>query len=97
MTDSPDFEALKRQRAERVAADLKRIYAELGYDPNDVKHTQVYQPGTSDECYCDCINGGPCQHEFGGWREFEDGSGGERFCARCGMGAMAHSLAVCWE
>ena len=31
-----------------------------------------------------------CQHEFAGWREFE--GGGEKFCQKCGLGAMAHTL-----
>ena len=34
----------------------------------------------------------PCDHSFGGYREHEDGRGGEQFCSKCGMGAMAHSL-----
>lgn len=33
-----------------------------------------------------------CEHEFAGWREFEDGNGGEQVCAKCGMGAMSASL-----
>jgi len=37
-----------------------------------------------------------CEHEFAGWREFEDGNGGERFCQKCGLGAMAHTLRECW-
>jgi len=37
-----------------------------------------------------------CEHEFSGWREFEDGNGGERFCQKCGLGAMAHTLRECW-
>ena len=36
--------------------------------------------------------GPPCEHEFGGWREFEDGRGGEQFCQKCGYGAMAWTL-----
>lgn len=36
---------------------------------------------------------GACQHEFKGWREFDDGRGGERVCTKCGMGAMAWTLA----
>lgn len=35
-----------------------------------------------------------CEHEFAGWREFEDGRGGERFCQKCGLGAMARSLSL---
>ena len=34
----------------------------------------------------------PCDHAFGGWREFEDGRGGEQFCQHCGLGAMAWSM-----
>ena len=33
-----------------------------------------------------------CDHDFQGWREFADGRGGERVCAKCGLGAMAHTL-----
>ena len=33
-----------------------------------------------------------CEHEWGGWREFDDGAGGEQFCQKCGYGAMAWSM-----
>ena len=33
-----------------------------------------------------------CDHDFKGWRDFEDGRGGEQVCTKCGMGAMADSL-----
>ena len=33
-----------------------------------------------------------CKHDFKGWREFEDGNGGEAVCTKCGMGAMAYTL-----
>ena len=33
-----------------------------------------------------------CDHEFKGWRDFEDGSGGEQVCSKCGTGAMSNSL-----
>lgn len=35
-----------------------------------------------------------CDHDFQGWREFEDGTGGEQVCSKCGMGAMAHTLSL---
>lgn len=35
-----------------------------------------------------------CEHDFQGWRKFEDGRGGERVCTKCGMGAMAHTLSL---
>lgn len=42
-----------------------------------------------------CCGVGQCAddaHDFKGWREFDDGRGGETVCAKCGMGAMAFSL-----
>lgn len=38
-----------------------------------------------------------CKHDFAGWRDFADGNGGERFCQKCGLGAMAHTLSMDWE
>jgi hypothetical protein len=38
----------------------------------------------------------PCEHNFDGWREFPDGNGGERFCQKCGLGAMAYTLSLDW-
>lgn len=35
-----------------------------------------------------------CKHDFQGWREFEDGLGGETVCTKCGMGAVTYSLRV---
>lgn len=34
----------------------------------------------------------PCEHDFQGWRDFEDGNGCEQVCTKCGLGAMQHSL-----
>ena len=36
--------------------------------------------------------GADCEHEFSGWREFDDGLGGEQFCSKCGTGAMQWSM-----
>ena len=33
-----------------------------------------------------------CEHTFSGWRNFNDNSGGEQFCSKCGMGAMSYSM-----
>lgn len=33
-----------------------------------------------------------CEHDFSGWREFDDGLGGEQFCSKCGTGAMQWSM-----
>lgn len=35
-----------------------------------------------------------CAHEWGGWRDFDDGNGGELVCKKCGLGAMAHTLSL---
>jgi hypothetical protein len=35
-----------------------------------------------------------CDHDFKGWREFEDGRGGEQVCTKCGLGAMAWTLSL---
>lgn len=41
------------------------------------------------QCDASCIEG---KHDFQGWREFEDGLGGETVCAKCGMGALEYTL-----
>lgn len=43
----------------------------------------------TDSSWC---NDGTPNHDWQGWREFDGGRGGERVCAKCGMGAMHHSL-----
>jgi hypothetical protein len=35
-----------------------------------------------------------CEHDFQGWRMFEDDRGGERVCTKCGVGAMSHTLSL---
>lgn len=35
-----------------------------------------------------------CAHDFQGWREFDDGHGGEQVCTKCGIGAMSYSLSL---
>ena len=93
MTEKPDFEALRQKRDEGIRQVLDKVAEKHGFDT--VSH--VNYGGGSIECYCACADGGPCEHEFAGWREFEDGSGGETFCQRCGMGSMSHTLNTCWD
>lgn len=38
--------------------------------------------------FTQCVGDDHCEHDFQGWREFEDGLGGEAVCAKCGIGAM---------
>ena len=87
MTDKPDFDALRRARGERLEQIVDEFCEERGWDRSKV----LFHASGADGCYCACPDG-PCEHEFDGWREFEDGRGGEQVCRKCGMGAMGHSL-----
>jgi hypothetical protein len=89
LTDE-EFAELARQRDEALAKTLEELRQK--YWPNaktEDLHFHVSPP--QNQCYCDCPDG-PCQHEFSGWRPFEDGRGGEQFCQRCGLGSMAHDI-----
>ena len=96
MTEKPDFEKLRRERDETQNAIIKKLAEEHGFENFHVN----FGGGTS-ECYCACADGGPCEHEFEGWRDVldDDGDvcGGETVCSRCGMGAMSHSMWTVWE
>lgn len=48
----------------------------------------------SAETFVHCAPKDTCEHDFKGWREFDDGLGGETVCAKCGMGAMAWTLSL---
>ncbi len=87
MGDKPDFEALRKLRNEAHEKLLLEICASHGWDRDKIHSS--YDP---DACYCACGSDGPCEHDWGGWREFPDGNGGEQFCSRCGMGAMSHGM-----
>lgn len=90
LTDA-DFEQLKTARDAALSQLAETMAREhLGWDGKEPLHFHTH--GTSG-CYCACPDG-PCQHEFEGWREFEDGNGGERVCKHCGLGAMSHDLRV---
>lgn len=81
-----DFEKLRRERNLAVSNATAEMCERLG-----VKMTcSSFDP---DACYCNCPDG-PCEHDFQGWREFEDGLGGEQVCSRCQTGAMSHSMRV---
>lgn len=92
MNVEPDFEALKAKRDAAIQQIAREMWETLGGDPNvpPTFHSRDYAA----ECYCACPDG-PCQHEWGGWREHDDGLGGEQFCQRCGEGAMSHGIRTC--
>ncbi len=85
-TSKPDFEKLRAERNAALQTIVDSFAKERGVDPAEVQTTIDFNA-----CYCACPNG-PCEHNWQGWRNFEDGSGGETFCERCGTGAMSHSL-----
>lgn len=83
----PDFESLRAERNAAMERWIDEFCEKHGQD-----RSQEQTSFDPEACYCACATGGPCEHDFQGWRDFEDGSGGERICARCGLGAMSHSL-----
>ena len=82
-----EFDELKRKSDKAIQKIIAETCARHGWDPRTVL---VHVSGAGD-CYCNCPEG-PCQHEWGGWREFEDGNGGEQICTRCGTGIMNHCM-----
>lgn len=93
MSEKPDFEALRAKRNAAVAEMLQSIADKHGFDLSKC-HTS-FDPNS---CYCACAEGGPCEHDFQGWRDIEDEDGrvcgGETVCNRCGMGAMSHGMRI---
>ena len=82
----PDFEKLRAERNASHHRIVKEMAVARDWDPSRVQSS--FKPNA---CYCACPDG-PCEHDWQGWRVFEDGRGGETVCKRCGMGAMSHSL-----
>lgn len=90
MSDKPDFEALRAERNAAVENAVKELAEKHGWEG------PIHTTFAPHACYCACADGGPCEHDFQGWRDFDDGRGGEQVCARCGLGAVSHSLRTCW-
>ena len=47
-------------------------------------------------CKCQCPDG-PCEHEWGGWEEYEAPGGGQigtQVCSKCGMARIDHDMWV---
>ena len=88
--DAPDFEALRAKRNAAMADVIEAAARSMGWTPEEGPVQCTFDPSA---CYCDCANGGPCEHVWGGWRETHLHLGGEAFCQKCGMGATHHSLA----
>ena len=84
--EQPNFEKLRAERDAEIDAFVEKMRAD-GWE--------VGQCALRDKsaCYCDCINGGPCEHKWDGepWQS-ADGCGWSTTCSRCGITAMGHSL-----
>jgi len=85
----PDFAALRAKRDAALAVVVDEICERQGWDRGKV---HVHVSPSRGGCYCACASGGPCEHEFAGWRQSDDGLSGEQVCRKCGMGAMTHML-----
>lgn len=88
LTDD-DFDRLKAERDASLQAEVAAFCAKHGWDAKEV---HVHASGAGG-CYCACPEG-PCQHEFEGWREFEDGNGGSTVCKHCGLDSFSHDIRI---
>lgn len=86
---APDFEALRAERNRQVD-QLRQQLA----DGAGVPLQSVICTVDPHACYCACSTDGPCEHNWGGWQEWEtdDGRFGSRVCSRCGTTAMDHDV-----
>jgi hypothetical protein len=98
VSDAPDFDKLRAERDAAITRIVQEAARSLWGDEaaEKVVAAHVNYGGGSPSCYCACADGGPCEHVFTGWRDFEDGCGGETFCEKCGTGAMSHDMHVNW-
>lgn len=89
MSAPPDFAKLRAERDAAIQSIAREMHIKLGGDP---AAPVLFHSRGHGGCYCACASHGPCEHQFSGWREFDDGCGGEQFCQLCGEGAKAHSM-----
>jgi hypothetical protein len=93
VAEAHDFEKMREERNAAIKTMIEDEYKRRGWAMEDVRHTFDFN-----SCYCACASGGPCEHNFQGWRDHyhENGMvcGGETVCKRCGLGAMSHSLRI---
>lgn len=76
----PNFDELRAERNRRTNASIEEFAKKLGCNPRDIGTT--FNPNA---CYCDCGNGGPCEHKWDGEvYESEDGRCWSATCSRCG-------------
>jgi hypothetical protein len=71
--------------------DAAKLFADIARRCKRMTEDEAWNNAVADFLHIH-ISAPPCDHEWGGWREFEDGRGGEQFCSKCGMGALEHTL-----
>lgn len=88
-----DFAILRKQRNDSVAAATRKFADQLGVSAESV--VTNFDP---ESCYCDCANGGPCEHVFDGHAEYDDGGCAVYtcVCSKCGCTAISHDLHNFW-
>jgi hypothetical protein len=88
-----DFSILRKQRNDSVAAATKQLADQLGFSADSI--VSNFDP---EACYCDCANGGPCEHAFDGATEYDDGGCmvWTRVCSKCGCTALSHDMHNMW-
>lgn len=82
-----EIEALRAERNEKRREWEREMAADGWQVSSHCAHT------ADSACYCDCGNGGLCEHKWDGepWQS-ADGCGWSATCSRCGITAMSHSL-----
>lgn len=83
---SPDFETLRAHRNARVQEIFQKLADEHGMPLESMQTT--FNPNA---CYCDCGNGGPCEHTWDGEPWESDGLW-TATCSRCGCTAFSHNM-----
>lgn len=89
-TTPEEFAELRRKRNEAVRTLLAALAKEYGIDMSEMSCSH-----DDDDCYCDCISGGPCEHDWNGPEYVsEDECMQSATCSRCGCTAFSHDMRV---
>lgn len=84
--NTPDFEALRAKRNAAVQAEFQRVADEWGVPLQSLRST--FNPAS---CYCNCVEDGPCEHEWDG-EPYESDGLWTTTCSRCGTTSFSHSM-----
>lgn len=81
-----EFDELKRNRDEHLAAIVRAAAEKMGADPTKI----TYHVSNAGPCYCGCPDG-PCQHIWDG-PEYREDCMSSVTCSRCGAPAIYHDM-----